>query len=282
MRKAGGTVYRICRVLNHNGVIAFDMQDSKEYVLLGKGVGFGKKVGERMERPGECTVYSLQVTSSRGSASELARSIDPEYLEMTNQILNLAEEQFGTIDRSILFPMADHIAFAVKRMQKGEQISNPLTPDIKTLFSGEFKVALKLKEYLEKDKGIIVPDDEIGYVALHIHSALEKESVAISMQMAAAVRECVSLIEEQRNIHIDVTSLSYNRLMNHIKFMVARVLKKESLKVNMNDYVEHHFPSSYELARIVCDNLSKALHVQLEEIEIGYLALHIKRVSIDE
>lgn len=145
-------MYRICRVLNHNGVIAFDMQDNKEYVLLGKGVGFGKKVGERMERPEECTVYSLQVTSSRGSASELARSIDPEYLEMTNQILNLAEEQFGTIDRSILFPMADHIAFAVKRMQKGEQISNPLTPDIKTLFNGEFKVALKLKEYLEKIK----------------------------------------------------------------------------------------------------------------------------------
>ena len=258
------------------------MQDNKEYVLLGKGVGFGKKVGERMERPEECTVYSLQVTSSRGSASELARSIDPEYLEITNQILNLAEKQFGTIDRSILFPMADHIAFAVKRMQKGEQISNPLTPDIKTLFSGEFKVALKLKEYLEKDKEIIVPDDEIGYVALHIHSALEKESVAVSMQMAAAVRECVSLIEEQRNIHIDVTSLSYNRLMNHIKFMVARALKKESLKVNMNDYVEHHFPRSYELARIVCDNLSKALRVQLEEIEIGYLALHIERVSIDE
>lgn len=43
MRKVGETVYRICRVLNHNGVIAFDMQDSKEYVLLGKGVGFGKK-----------------------------------------------------------------------------------------------------------------------------------------------------------------------------------------------------------------------------------------------
>lgn len=119
-------MYRICRVLNHNGVIAFDMQDSKEYVLLGKGVGFGKKVGERMERPEECTVYSLQVTSSRGSASELARSIDPEYLEMANRILNAAEEYFGTIDRSILFSMADHIAFAVKRMQKGGTDIKPI------------------------------------------------------------------------------------------------------------------------------------------------------------
>lgn len=281
MGKGVRAVYRICKVLNHNGVIAFDMQDSNEYVLLGKGVGFGRKVGERLEKPEDCTVYSLQVTSTRGSASELARSIEPEYLEMANRILNLAEKQFGTIDRNILFPMADHIAFAVKRMQKGEQISNPLTPDIQTLFNGEFKVALTLKEYLKKEKGIDVPDDEIGYVALHIHSALEKESVAVSMQMASAVRECVSLIEEQRKIHIDVTSLSYNRLMNHVKFMVARALNKESLKVNMNEYVEHNFPRSYELARIVCDHLSQALRVQLEEIEVGYLALHIERVSVE-
>ena len=76
-------------------MIALDMKDNKEYVLLGKGVGFGKKVGERMEQPEECTVYSLQETSSRGAASELARSIEPEYLEMANQILNLAREQFG-------------------------------------------------------------------------------------------------------------------------------------------------------------------------------------------
>ena len=281
MGKGVRAVYRICKVLNHNGVIAFDMQDSNEYVLLGKGVGFGRKVGERLEKPEDCTVYSLQATSTRGSASELARSIEPEYLEMANRILNLAEKQFGTIDRSILFPMADHIAFAVKRMQKGEQISNPLTPDIQALFNGEFKVALTLKEYLKKEKGIDVPDDEIGYVALHIHSALEKESVAVSMQMASAVRECVSLIEEQRKIHIDVTSLSYNRLMNHVKFMVARALNKESLKVNMNEYVEHNFPRSYELARIVCDHLSQALRVQLEEIEVGYLALHIERVSVE-
>lgn len=281
MGKGVRAVYRICKVLNHNGVIAFDMQDSNEYVLLGKGVGFGRKVGERLEKPEDCTVYSLQATSTRGSASELARSIEPEYLEMANRILNLAEKQFGTIDRSILFPMADHIAFAVKRMQKGEQISNPLTPDIQTLFNGEFKVALTLTEYLKKEKGIDVPDDEIGYVALHIHSALEKESVAVSMQMASAVRECISLIEEQRKIHIDVTSLSYNRLMNHVKFMVARALNKESLKVNMNEYVEHNFPRSYELARIVCDHLSQALRVQLEEIEVGYLALHIERVSVE-
>ena len=117
-------------------------------------------------------------------------------------------------------------------------------------------------------------------MALHIHSALEKESVSVSMQMARAVRDCVSVIEEQRGIRINVMSLSYNRLMNHVKYMVARVLKGESLKVNMNEYVQHNFPDAFELATTVCDHLSHALHKPLEELEIGYLAMHIERVSM--
>lgn len=275
-------MYRISKVLNHNGVIAIDMEDNKEYVLLGKGVGFGKKVSERFERPEDCTVYSLQETTERGNAKDLVKSVEPEYLAITNQILNEAEKQFGAIDRGILFSMADHIAFAVKRVMKGEQISNPLTDDIKALFYSEYKVAAMLRELLRSEKQIEIDDDEIGYVALHIHSALEKESVSVSMQMAGAVRECVTLIEERKGKKIDIMSLSYNRLMNHVKYMVARVLKGEELKVNMNDYVEHNFPESFQLATVVCDHLGHAMHVQLDQVEVGYLAMHIERVYLDE
>ena len=56
-------MYRISKVLNHNGVIVIDLNDQKEYVLLGKGAGFGRKVGEWMEKPEACTVYSLQECS---------------------------------------------------------------------------------------------------------------------------------------------------------------------------------------------------------------------------
>ena len=43
-------MYRVSRVLNNNGVIAIDMEDNQEYVLLGKGLGFGKKIAERFEK----------------------------------------------------------------------------------------------------------------------------------------------------------------------------------------------------------------------------------------
>lgn len=52
-------MYRVSKVLNNNGVIAINMEENQEYVLLGKGVGFGKKVSQRFEMPSGCTLYRL-------------------------------------------------------------------------------------------------------------------------------------------------------------------------------------------------------------------------------
>ena len=44
-------MFRVKKALNHNTVIAIGMDDSQEYLLIGKGIGFGKKVSERMADP---------------------------------------------------------------------------------------------------------------------------------------------------------------------------------------------------------------------------------------
>ena len=121
-----------------------------------------------------------------------------------------------------------------------------------------------------------------GYIALHVHSAIEEEKVSQAMQVARAVRECISLVEKQTGKKIDVMSLSYNRLMNHIRYMIARSLNGEKLKVSMNDYMEIKFPEAYKMAIKVCDEIEKDLKLKLEDVEIGYLAIHIERVMDNE
>ena len=66
-------MYRVSKVLNNNGVIAIDMDENKEYVILGKGVGFGKKVSQRFDKPEGCTTYRLEQETERGSAKELVK-----------------------------------------------------------------------------------------------------------------------------------------------------------------------------------------------------------------
>lgn len=36
-------MYRIGKVLNHNAVLAVNAEDGKQYLLMGKGIGFGKR-----------------------------------------------------------------------------------------------------------------------------------------------------------------------------------------------------------------------------------------------
>lgn len=275
-------MYRVIKALNHNAVLAVRENSTKEYLLLGKGIGFGKKVSEHIEPGEDVRIYSLQSDSERGNARALVRDINPVYLEISNTILKKAEEEFGKIDKSILFPMADHIAFAVERIRKGEQISNPLTQDIQVLFYKEYKIAMLAETLLQQMEGISIDKDEIGYIALHVHSSICDEKVSNAMQIAAAVRECVAMIEEEKGSKIDIQTLSYNRLMNHIKYMAARGITGEELKLDMNEYMESQFPNSFRIADAVCRHLSRALRIELPKIEIGYLAMHIERVCDSE
>lgn len=127
-------MYRVVKALNHNAVLAADVTDQKEYLLMGKGIGFGKKVSEQFETDESCRVYSLTDRKERNDAQDLAKSINPEFLEIANMVLDEAEKVFGQIDRNILFPLADHISYAVERIRRNETISNPLTEDIRGPF----------------------------------------------------------------------------------------------------------------------------------------------------
>lgn len=246
-------MYRISKVLNHNTIIGIQEEDHQEYLIMGKGIGFGKKVTERVELPDEVSMYSLKETTRRGSASKLARSIPPEYLEVADLVLQEAERVFGKIDQSVLFPMADHIEYAVKRIQSGEAISNPLTEDIRLLFYSEYKVALTVVPILKKKMGIDMDEHEVGYIALHVHTAIEKEELSQAMQIAQAVRDCV--------------------------FYVENVLDK---KLNMNDYMGQKFPEEFQMAAQICEKLGKDMRCQFSKVEIGYLAMHLQRILTDE
>ena len=271
-------MYRIAKTLNHNSFIGVEEESNQEYLVMGKGIAFGKKAGQCMQPDGDARVYSLTEITERGNAKNIVKEVSPVSLELASAVLDQAEKEFGKIDRSIVFPMADHLDFAIRRIQNGEQISNPLTDDIRVMFYKEYKVASCIQELLWGRLQIRIDEHEIGYLALHVHSAIEEEKVSQAMEVARAVRESISLVEHITGYTIDVMSLSYNRMMNHIRYMVARAVHGEKLKVNINDYMLVKFPDAFQAANQICEEMEKRLMLPMEEIEIGYLAMHMERI----
>lgn len=270
--------YRITKILNHNSFMGIESKNNQECLIMGKGVAFGKKVGQTVSITGDARVYSLKELTDRGEAKEIIKSVSPLCLELANEVLNQAEEEFGKVDRSIIFTMADHLDFAVRRIQNGEQISNPLTDDIRIMFYKEYKVAGCIRDLLKEKLGIRIDEHEIGYIALHVHAAIVDENVSQAMEIARTVRECICMVEEETGKSIDVMSLSYNRLMNHVRYMVARAIHGEKLKMSLNDYMSVKFPGPYMTAEKICRKMEKSLKLPIPDIEIGYLAMHLERM----
>ena len=270
-------MYRVEKVLNHNVVLAIYEEDKQEYLIMQKGIGFGKKTAERFEIDEEVQIYSLKNIKNKKETTSSVKEIEPIYLEVANMLLDETEKRIGKVERSVLIPLADHIDFAVRRLKEQGEISNPLASDIKALFHMEYKIAESIVPFLEEHAKVVMTESEIGYIALHIHSAIAEQNVVSSMQVARCVRECIDLIEKEIQQTIPVMTLSYNRLMNHVRYMILRVEQNEEIKISMNDYMELRFKKSYGIATYVCDEMSKILRVKLHENEIGYLAMHIQR-----
>lgn len=271
-------MYRIAKTLNHNSFIGVEESSNQEYLVMGKGIAFGKKPGQRVQPGEDARIYSLTELTDRGNARAIVQGVSPDSLELASAVLDQAEKEFGKIDRSIVFPMADHLDFAIRRIQNGEQISNPLTDDIRVMFYKEYKVASCIKELLKERLQIEIDEHEIGYIALHVHSAIVEENVSQAMEVARAVRESISLVENITGHKIDIMSLSYNRLMNHIRYMVARAVGGEKLKMNINDYMSVKFPEAFQAAEKICKEMEISLKLPMEDIEIGYLAMHMERM----
>ena len=271
-------MYRIAKTLNHNSFIGVEESSNQEYLVMGKGIAFGKKPGQRVQPGEDARIYSLTELTDRGNARAIVQGVSPDSLELASAVLDQAEKEFGKIDRSIVFPMADHLDFAIRRIQNGEQISNPLTDDIRVMFYKEYKVASCIRELLKERLQIEIDEQEIGYIALHVHSAIVEENVSQAMEVARAVRESISLVENVTGHKIDVMSLSYNRLMNHIRYMVARAVSGEKLKMNINDYMSVKFPEAFQAAEKICKEMEISLKLPMEDIEIGYLAMHMERM----
>lgn len=270
-------MYRVIKVLNNNGILARNDETGKETILMGKGLGFGKQPGQRLEGISEAKRYEL--VSGRYSALQQVNSIDPAYIEMTARIIDEAEKSLGPLRHDILIPMADHIALAVNRAREGCELPNPFKHDIQALFNREYQAALAGQAMIEETVGVEISADEVGYITLHIHAGLSDEKVSEALETARLVKEAVSQIGELSGLAPAADSLGYNRLVSHVRYMIARTRKGERANLDMEDYARANFPEVYAVAEEVCRNMSKQLRLPVAKEEVGFLAIHIQRIA---
>lgn len=281
LKETGGVLtdmYRIIKVLNNNGILVYHSETGKEMILLGNGIGFGKKPTQQIEKVPGAKIYSLVTRQKQQSVLKVVNGIRPGFIEAAGRIIEEAEKVFQEVNHEILLPMADHIALAAKRASENRQIPNPFTPDIRVLFAKEYAVALKGRQIIQEMMGYEISDDEAGFLALHIHAGLTDEQVSVALDTTRIINEGIRMIENAFGTKLEEDSLAYTRLMSHLYYMVARTRNGESTNVDFNDFIFQNYPETGKAAAAVCEFMEKSLKRPVAKEEIGFLAIHIQRV----
>ena len=272
-------MYKILRVLNNSAVLVIDLYTKQEIIFIGKGIGFGKRVNDNVSKFENSKSYFFEKENPRGNSIQMIKNIDGVYIEIASSIIQEAERVFDFVDSNILIPLADHIDFTIKRINNNVEIRNPFLRELKVLFESEYSVALKGKDIIKEKVNIDINDDEVGYLALHINSAVTNSDTKEGINTAFIVKESIYMIENLIGKKVSDNSLLYVRLITHIKFMLMRMKTEEKIDVDMSDYVISNFPESYKISCEVCDNISKILKKSITDIEKSYFAIYIERIK---
>lgn len=266
---------KIIKPLNNNVVIAQDKKKG-EIVVMGTGIGFHAKVGDKID---ESKIQKIFTESENKKLVELIEQIPDAYLQLTEKIVTFSKEKYDIVlKEDIYLHLTDHCYFALKRIKEGQHLENPFLIDIKHFYKDEFQIGLYAKEEIKKMFDIEIPEYEVGYIAMHIVESGYKQDKKDFARIFQVVNETVSFLEE--NIPgIAKNDLPYTRMVNHVKHFAIRYVQNKENDAKDNLLMET-IPEVFKDEAKYVNDLSKILYEKFgREITMSekiYLVLHLR------
>lgn len=272
---------KIEKVINNNIVSAFD--GGSEVVVMGRGIGFGKKPGAVIEDSRIEKVFRLENSKLLGQFTELLEKIPPEQVEAADEIITHAKNELTVRLSPVLYvTLTDHISFAIERSRQNIPLQNALLFEIKSFYSQEYLIGKFAVNLINRRFGTNLNDDEAGFIALHFVNAEYGTDIHQAMQFPHQLKEILEIVKTSLHISFDETSLAFERFATHIKFLLQRVYRHETAEsggLEIADYIRSSCPEEYQAACRVADYIEKSSGERISDEEIIYLTIHIRRAS---
>ena len=158
---------KVIKKINNNVAICLD-NNNNELIAFGKGIGFQKVPYEltdisKIER----TYYGVN-----SSYISLINEIPEDIFEISAKIVEWAKTKLTKeLSVNIVFTLADHIHFAIKRYEEKINVKMPLGYEIEHLYETEMMIGKKSVAYINRRKKIKLGKSEAVGIAMHFINA---------------------------------------------------------------------------------------------------------------
>lgn len=272
---------RIDKILNNNVLIA-EHPSYEEVVLIGKGIGFNRKSGDFIDTDAVEKLFVLKNEKEQENYIKLLPFIENDLHEVIISAIELIKQKTNaTLNEHIHVALTDHIMFALNRASQGMEMTNPFLVETKALYRREYEIASDIVRLIQEKTGIALPVGEIGFIALHIHSAITNKNLSEVNQHSQLVSRLVEMVEEQLEINIDREGIDYMRLVRHLRFAIERVMKGEKVEEpeKITSLLKEEYPLCYNLSWKLIKVMQQTLKKKVFDAEAVYLTMHLQRIQ---
>lgn len=269
---------KVEKALNNNVVIAND--ELEEIVLIGRGIGFNKKYGDEVQTEEAEKVYKLIGQQDSNRYQTLLSMADEELFQTTFEAIELIDERTANkVNDRILLSLTDHLLFSIKRLKEGIEMNNPFINETRVLYPKEYRIAEEVVEMFNKKYHLKLPEAEVGFITLHIHSSIYNRTLHEMNMISEVVHQALIIIENGLDIKVDKSSLLYDRFVRHISFCVQRVMNSEGApyQEQFDELLKEQYPICYNIAIKVVKMIQNKLQQKVYDSEVVYLTMHINQ-----
>lgn len=230
------------------------------------------------------------VSSHKEAANILGSFHNGNIYELLNsEVLGRVSRVFQELDEPRLKQMTDesyiglmlHITIAVDRILKGEVITGEdgKLPEYEK--DEDYALARSIIRQLEAEFSLKIPQNETGYILLHIRGSKVNYSGQTRLTYKIGVEETLNLIDRMLNAYDSTLACELtcdeefiHGLMMHLEPAMVRLKNDMSIYNPLLDEIKKEYPDVFEKCKKAAAVITENTGLQVPETEIGFLAMH--------
>lgn len=136
--------------------------------------------------PGEVGYISLHILGAKierrlplgeKNLDEIIKNFDRSLIDTVYEIIKVGEKIFGvnlSEDKMLVTGLALHLRPVINRIKYGMNLHNPILGQIKENYTSVYGVAWIAAGIIEKQLGVKITEEEVGYLAMHLGAAINR------------------------------------------------------------------------------------------------------------
>lgn len=274
---------RAIRRINNNVAVCEDAAGN-ELLAMGRGIGFGELPRELGLAEVERTFYD----------------VDPQYLlainDLPQDVLEFSVKAADYIHAqlshqlspNLVFTLADHLAFAIKRARQNIQVRMPLAYDVEQQYPQEYRVAQRIMRKVRQRFNVGLPNDEAAAIALNLVNArvepVSEAEAALQRQDDEMLEDVTEIVEDFFDMSVDRDSFAFVRYATHMCYLFTRLHAGEVLDdagVLGFQGLDERFPEGRACVERIAEHLAAEWGgAELSDNEKLYLLIHVSRMCV--